>query len=325
MRIQDIDQETLSESLSSDLLETAKSKTKSSRDDLGLRNWIELDRAIKYTSLRVDDARDSANLDIDGQRVSLPKQQAQYLLRQLKKEFGPDKQRELSRYLVSRDFLDRVRKLLITEDDVDESLKSKAAAAVLAVAASLPGNIGGPEHPEARQPPSSSAIYDEPDRGVGNILVDRAQAAGISGQELAQLIAQTSHETGGYRAMVERGTAAYLEPDRRAGRRVGNRHEGDGYKFRGRGFIQLTGRGNYAAASRGLYGDDRLLKNPDLAADPEVAADIAVFYWMKRVRPKVSDWGDTRSVTRAVNGGQVGLGDRDRRFQEIWSTWPQDR
>ena len=211
------------------------------------------------------------------------------------------------------------------KDSVDESWRSGAAALGLAAALSVPGNIKQTEPADTRPSMTSAAIYDEPDRGVGNVLIKRAEAAGIRDKELAQLIAQTSHETGDYRAMVERGTAEYLEPNHRAGRRVGNKYAGDGDRFRGRGFIQLTGRGNYTAASQRIYGDDRLLKNPDLAADPEVAAEIAIYYWTHRVRPRVSDWSDTRSVTRAVNGGQVGLKDRDRRFQEIWATWPQDR
>lgn len=62
------------------------------------------------------------------------------------------------------------------------------------------------------------------------------------------------------------------------GNSLGNTQPGDGYKFRGRGFIQITGRANYAAASKALYGDDRLLKNPDLLNDPKAAAEATAWF-----------------------------------------------
>lgn len=60
------------------------------------------------------------------------------------------------------------------------------------------------------------------------------------------------------------------------GHRMGN--EGEGYKFRGRGFIQLTGKNNYSAASEAIFGDDRLVQNPDLAAQPKVASQISAWF-----------------------------------------------
>ena len=69
--------------------------------------------------------------------------------------------------------------------------------------------------------------------------------------------------------------------DTKIGQGMGNTEAGDGFKYRGRGFIQLTGKGNYAAASKAIYGDDRLVKNPDMVNDPQVAADVAAWY-MKR-------------------------------------------
>lgn len=65
------------------------------------------------------------------------------------------------------------------------------------------------------------------------------------------------------------------------GRRMGNTQPGDGFLYRGRGFIQLTGKNNYAAASRDIYGDDRLVKNPDLLLDPAVAAESTAWYMQK--------------------------------------------
>lgn len=72
-------------------------------------------------------------------------------------------------------------------------------------------------------------------------------------------------------------------PGTRAGDRLGNTQPNDGYDFRGRGLIQLTGRANYEAASRALFGDDTLLRNPDLIIQsPEVAAQVANWYLMSR-------------------------------------------
>ena len=69
--------------------------------------------------------------------------------------------------------------------------------------------------------------------------------------------------------------------DTKIGQGMGNTEAGDGFKYRGRGFVQLTGKNNYAAASKAIYGDDRLVKNPDMVNDPQVAADVAAWY-MKR-------------------------------------------
>lgn len=65
------------------------------------------------------------------------------------------------------------------------------------------------------------------------------------------------------------------------GQSMGNTEEGDGYKFRGRGFIQLTGKNNYTKASMEIFGDDRLVKNPDLVNDPAIAAQTSAWYMKK--------------------------------------------
>ena len=62
------------------------------------------------------------------------------------------------------------------------------------------------------------------------------------------------------------------------GKGMGNTEPGDGFKFRGRGFIQLTGKKNYAEASKSIFGDDRLVSNPDLVSDPITAAQVTAWY-----------------------------------------------
>jgi putative chitinase len=59
-----------------------------------------------------------------------------------------------------------------------------------------------------------------------------------------------------------------------------------------------------------------LLNNPDLAAKPEVASKIAVWYWNSRVKPHVQDFTDTRAVTRKINPAVKGLEDRDSNFKD---------
>lgn len=73
---------------------------------------------------------------------------------------------------------------------------------------------------------------------------------------------------------------------------LGNIYPGDGPKFKGRGLIQITGRNNYKDCSRHLFGDDSLLKNPDLLATPKYAAESACWYWMSRGLNEVADQPD---------------------------------
>ncbi|MFQ3664665.1 MAG: glycoside hydrolase family 19 protein [Sphingomonadaceae bacterium] len=103
------------------------------------------------------------------------------------------------------------------------------------------------------------------------------------------------------------------------GGRLGNREAGDGWQFRGRGLVHLTGRANYADAGRalGLPLEDR----PEMAADPDVAVRIACWYWMARDLNALADWGMSEHITRRINGGVHGLDDRERRkarFRRLW-------
>jgi putative chitinase len=137
-------------------------------------------------------------------------------------------------------------------------------------------------------------------------LQTAAKAAGLKGAELAQFMAQTRHESADFAHMKEVGSkkqfAKYEKP--RMAKRLGNKVQGDGEKFKGRGFIQLTGRDNYTRASEQIFGDDRLVKNPDLASKLDVAAKIALWYWKNQVRPKVNDFNNTTQVVKAINADE---------------------
>jgi len=94
--------------------------------------------------------------------------------------------------------------------------------------------------------------------------------------------------------------------------RLGNTQPGDGYRFRGRGPIQLTGRANYAACAdaTGLP----LIEHPErLASIPRYGAIAAAWYWDRRV----TRGADIETVTKAVNGGYHGLEDRKARYSRI--------
>jgi len=99
--------------------------------------------------------------------------------------------------------------------------------------------------------------------------------------------------------------------------RMGNGDEasGDGWRFRGRGLIQLTGRTNYTAMSQALGVD--LVNEPDLAAMPAEAARIAGRYWWTQDCNALADVGDFEGITKRINGGLVGQADRVAKLEII--------
>ena len=92
------------------------------------------------------------------------------------------------------------------------------------------------------------------------------------------------------------------------GSRMGNTDAGDGYRYRGRGYIQLTGRETYREVGE-IAGLD-LEGKPELAAKPENAVRIACAFWTWKGVNKQCDAGDFTGVTRRINGGTNGLNDR---------------
>lgn len=92
--------------------------------------------------------------------------------------------------------------------------------------------------------------------------------------------------------------------------RMGNRDEasGDGYRFRGRGCIQLTGHANYFHAGKALGVD--FVKEPDLVATPQYAALTAGWFWSTHDCGRFAEARDWKGLTRRINGGTIGLDDR---------------
>lgn len=126
---------------------------------------------------------------------------------------------------------------------------------------------------------------------------------------VAHFLAQTCHESAGFRTTEEFASGADYDTGRLAVR-LGNTPEqdGDGQRFKGRGLIQLTGRDNYlrAGAALGLP----LLRRPEIAAEPVTSLRIACWFWDARGCNRPADRDDLVAVTRLVNGGTNGLADR---------------
>ena len=100
----------------------------------------------------------------------------------------------------------------------------------------------------------------------------------------------------------------------RPGNSLGNTQPGDGYKFRGRGFIQITGRANYTAVSKALYGDNRLVDNPDLLNNPTAAAEATAWFVNRslgrfaqnmKLNPKDITQADATHLVTSIVAGSV--------------------
>ena len=162
---------------------------------------------------------------------------------------------------------------------------------------------------------------------------------------LAHFLAQCGHESGGFRAVQENlnyssdglkkifpkyfpgnlSESYARQPQKIAskvyGGRMGNGPEstGEGFKFRGRGYIQLTGKNNYIAFGKSINED--LLSNPDLVSTKYPLLSAAWFF-NKNGLHKIADEGSTdvvvTKITRRVNGGTIGLSDRIKHFKEYY-------
>lgn len=157
---------------------------------------------------------------------------------------------------------------------------------------------------------------------------------------ISMFLAQIGHESGGLTKLHENLNykAARLQqifpkyfrdvdpnayannPEKIANRvyasRMGNGNEasGDGYRFRGRGAVQLTGRSNYVACGEDLEVD--LIANPDYLETPEGAIRSAAWFWDQHDLNEWADKKDVTTVTKKINGGTIGLEERKELFEE---------
>jgi putative chitinase len=126
----------------------------------------------------------------------------------------------------------------------------------------------------------------------------------------AAFLAQIGHESGRLQYVHEIWNPAQCPWQARYEGRadLGNTQPGDGYRFRGRGLIQITGRANYSACGADLGLD--LEAEPQLLEQPGNAARSAAWYWHTRQLNTLADAQNMRGITRAINGGLNGLAER---------------
>jgi putative chitinase len=157
---------------------------------------------------------------------------------------------------------------------------------------------------------------------------------------VAAFVAQTAHESGGYRALVENLNYAgdklagiwpkhfkdvdvskyHRNPQAIANRayrsRMGNGDEasGDGWKYRGRGLIQLTGKDNYTRF--GQYAEISAEDAAEYLETPRGAVHSACWFWYANDLNTYADAGDFLGMTKRINGGTIGLEDRVKHYNE---------
>ena len=156
---------------------------------------------------------------------------------------------------------------------------------------------------------------------------------------VAGFIAQTAHESGGYRVLRENlnyraeslmktwpkrfPTLAIAnqyarQPEKIANKvyadRMGNGNEasGDGWRYSGRGLIQLTGKDNYSRFAKSINMD--LAQVPAYLETPEGAVQSACFFWDQNKLNQWADAGDILTLTKRINGGTIGLEDRIKHY-----------
>ena len=160
---------------------------------------------------------------------------------------------------------------------------------------------------------------------------------------LSAFLAQTGHESGGFKFLEENlnykpetlcrvwpshfneencyefsGNPEAIANFAYAGRMGnGDAETGDGWRYRGRGFLQLTGKENYEHASSDLGFD--FVSEPDAVATPEGAALTAAWFWKKHNLNHYVDNNDFTQMTKIINGGTIGLEDRVARFNHAMS------
>lgn len=186
-----------------------------------------------------------------------------------------------------------------------------------------------------------------PDSVIAQIPEVAAKFGITNNLRLAHFLSQCGHESGGFKAVQEnlnygakglRGIfAKYFPTDAKAleyerkpekianlvyGSRMGNGDEksGEGFKFRGRGYIQLTGKANYTNFAK-FIGED-VTANPDLVATKYPLASAAFFFQSNglwAICDRGADDATVTSVTKRVNGGTIGLPDRIKHFKEYYN------
>jgi len=119
-------------------------------------------------------------------------------------------------------------------------------------------------------------------------------------------IAQVAHETAELRYQEEIASGLQYE-----GRKdLGNIYPGDGQRFKGRGYLQTTGRANYQAYADSGFCNGDLMSHPEWLAKQPGCQKASMFFWLKNNLNKYADQDDVRTVSKRINGGWNGLAQR---------------
>ncbi len=184
-----------------------------------------------------------------------------------------------------------------------------------------------------------------PDSVIAQIPETAAKFNITNTLRLAHFLAQCGHESGNFKAVTENlnysadglkkifgkyfpgDASSYARnPEKIASKvyanRMGNGDEAskEGFKFRGRGYIQLTGKSNYAGFTK-FIGED-CVSNPDLVATKYPLASAAFFFDSNKlwsICDRGADDATVTAVTKRVNGGTIGLADRIKHFKEFYN------
>lgn len=173
-----------------------------------------------------------------------------------------------------------------------------------------------------------NSVFNE---GVGN--EKRAEIVSVLNQCLPKyemdtklracaFIAQASAETCGFLFFRELGNKDYFnkyEPGTIIGKMLGNTQPDDGYTYRGRGALQLTGRNNYQEYQNitGL----NIIHDPDLLLDLDNGFIVSCEFWVKHGLNELADKQEFTEITKRINGGTFGLKQRKSNYSELLTSW----
>ena len=164
-------------------------------------------------------------------------------------------------------------------------------------------------------------------------------------QRVAAFLAQCGHESGGWTVFEENlnysaqglnsifkkyfPTLESAQPYARHPEMIANKiyanrmgngspESGDGYKYRGRGPIQLTGKANYTSFAKDMFDDwEEVVANPDwVTYDKDFALMSAIWFWNSHKLNHYADIADLKQMTKIINGGYIGLEDRIKHYNE---------
>jgi putative chitinase len=196
-------------------------------------------------------------------------------------------------------------------------------------------------HENVRAGIVAAGASDQRARGIACLIYHGMVERGIiTPLRAAAYLAQLGHESGGFARLTENlnyswqalrrtwprryptdasAQALHRKPELIAnhvyGGRMGNLQPGDGWRYRGRGYIQLTGRDNYAEAEAAL--GLPLLSHPDLLTRPAIASEVSAWWWEQAGCNALADAGDIEALTRRINGGLTGIDSRRRLYGAV--------